>query len=311
MICVAIRAESPDRAREEMGEARRAGAALCELRLDYAADPDPSRFLAGRPLPVLVTVRPRWEGGRFGGSEGERRRILEAACRCGAEYVDYEFRAGGDLDHGRAGLVLSFHDFEGTPGDVEDTARRMRAKGAGGVVKLACRARGAGDLARLVRLQRLLGPGSAVVAMGEHGTPLRILYARYGGWITYASLREGAETAPGQRTVEDLVRRYRVPSIGAGTEVYGLTGGGPPWGEDFFNEAFRAAGRDARCVRIRAETPELLADLSEAMGLNGTFSGDPGADPEEFLRRAERQFRSWTGRPVPGEVRRAFPPRGA
>ena len=50
---------------------------LVELRLDGVADPDVAGALAGRRLPVIVTCRPAWEGGRFGGSEEERRRLLE------------------------------------------------------------------------------------------------------------------------------------------------------------------------------------------------------------------------------------------
>ena len=45
---------------------------LCELRLDYSSDPDVAKLLAAKPLPVLATVRPKWEGGRFEGDEPMR-----------------------------------------------------------------------------------------------------------------------------------------------------------------------------------------------------------------------------------------------
>jgi len=304
LICAATRAGSPEQALADMEEARRAGAGLCELRLDYMRDPDLPRLLSARPLPVLATVRPEWEGGRFEGNEEERLALLGEACRCGAEYVDFESRAGGRFDPGGAKLILSYHDFEGTPADIEGTASRMRARGPF-VVKVACLARGAADLARLVRLQRSLGPGSAVVAMGEVGEPLRVLYGRYGGWLTYASVRAGSETAPGQFTVEDLVRRYRVPSIDAGTELYGLVrdDGLPAWGPDLFNEAFRSIGRNARCVRLRRDGEPALKELAEAMGLRGVWAGGGAGD---FLRGAAGQFRSWTGRPLPEDVLRGY-----
>jgi 3-dehydroquinate dehydratase/shikimate dehydrogenase len=301
LIGAAVRAGSTGEALAEMAEARAAGADLCELRLDYLRDPDLPRLLSGPRLPVLATLRPAWEGGRYEGPEARRRELLEEACRLGAEYVDYESRAAGSLDPGRAKLVLSFHDFEKTPADLEETAARMRARGPF-VVKVACLARGAADLARLVRLQRSLGAGSAVVAMGAAGEPLRILHARYGGWITYASVRPGAETAPGQLTVKDLVGRYRVRSIDAGTELYGIAGG-PPWGPDLFNEAFRAAGRNARGVRIEADGEGALLDLAEAMELRSLWMAG-GEEP--FLRHADLKFRAWTGGPVPEEVLRAF-----
>lgn len=301
LIGAAVRAETTAGALAEMEEARAAGADLCELRLDYLRDPDLPRLLAGPRLPVLATLRPAWEGGRYEGPEEKRRRLLEEACRLGAEFVDFEARAGGALDAGRAKLVLSYHDFEKTPADVEETAARMRARNPF-VVKVACMARGAADLARLVRLQKALGGGSAVVAMGEAGEPLRILHARYGGWITYASVRPGAETAPGQLTVEDLVVRYRVRSIDGGTELYGISGG-PRWGPDLFNEAFRAAGRNARAVRLPRGGEGELADLAEAMGLRSLWIAG-GEEP--FPGRADLKFRAWTGGPIPGEVLRAF-----
>ena len=42
---------------------------LVELRLDYTSDPDVRGALAGSQVPVIVTVRPTWEGGRFDGPE--------------------------------------------------------------------------------------------------------------------------------------------------------------------------------------------------------------------------------------------------
>ncbi|HEX4347377.1 MAG TPA: type I 3-dehydroquinate dehydratase, partial [Vicinamibacterales bacterium] len=85
-ICVTITAPS-------MAELRRrrdavVDADLVELRLDSVADPDVAGALEGRQTPVIVTCRPQWEGGRFGGSEEERRRILTDAHAQGAEYVD-------------------------------------------------------------------------------------------------------------------------------------------------------------------------------------------------------------------------------
>ncbi len=308
MICAAVRAETTDGALAGMEEARRAGADLCELRLDYVRAPDLPRLLAGRPLPAVATARPKWEGGRFEGTEADRLMLLGEACRCGAEYVDVEFRAYKDFDRRQARLILSFHDFEKTPGDIEGTAAKMRLLEPF-VVKVACRAGGAADLARLVRLQKSLEGRSAVIAMGEAGEPLRVLYARYGGWLTYASVRSGAETAPGQLTVEDLVRRYRVRSIDGETELYGLAGeaGVPPWGADLFNEAFRALGRNARCVRIGADEAPALGDLVEAMDLRSLWAAG-GADA--FLPRADERFRAWTGRPIPEEVLKVFPERG-
>src|SRR5256885_6232502 len=90
-----------------------ADADLIELRLDSVCDPDVAGALAGRRRPVVVTCRPTWEGGMFGGSEPERKALLSEANRLGAEYVDVEWHARFDDLVGQSdgrGIVLSMHD---------------------------------------------------------------------------------------------------------------------------------------------------------------------------------------------------------
>ena len=125
MICAVIRSETSGQAIAEMEEARRLGADLCELRADYLKDPDLAGILKAKPLPVLVTVRPKWEGGRYEGDESLRLGMLEDACLHGADYVDVEFRAYKDFNRRESKLIVSYHDFEKVPDDLEKTARKM------------------------------------------------------------------------------------------------------------------------------------------------------------------------------------------
>src|SRR5579862_2270215 len=117
MICAVVRTSTTEEAVAAMAEARRAGADLCELRIDYLRDPDLKAILSAKPLPVLATVRPKWEGGQYEGDEALRFGLLEDACRYGADYVDVEFRAFKDFRRGDARLIVSYHDFEKTPDD--------------------------------------------------------------------------------------------------------------------------------------------------------------------------------------------------
>src|SRR4249920_4222443 len=115
---------------------------LIELRLDTVSDPNVAGALAGRTRPAIVTCRPTWEGGEFRGSEEERKQILTDALSQGAEYVDLEWRARFDDLIAQAGgrrIVLSMHDFDGTPPDLAALAQDLRATGAE-VVKLAVKA---------------------------------------------------------------------------------------------------------------------------------------------------------------------------
>src|SRR5438874_12714139 len=104
MICAVIRSETNEQAIAEMQEARRLGADLCELRADYLKDANLEKILAAKPLPVLVTVRPKWEGGLYGGDESLRLGMLEDACLHGADYVHVEFGAYTDFNRLEAKL---------------------------------------------------------------------------------------------------------------------------------------------------------------------------------------------------------------
>jgi 3-dehydroquinate dehydratase/shikimate dehydrogenase len=270
MICAVVRAETHAQALADLAEARRSGADLAELRLDFLREPiDLPRLLDAKPLPVLATLRPVWEGGHFSGSEEERTAILERACVVGADYVDVEFRRFRRFELGATKLVLSYHDFEKTPEDVEATFDAMAALKPA-VVKIACQARGTSDLLRLVRLQKAR-PGAAVIAMGEFGEPLRVLYARYGGRLTYAALRSGGESAPGQLTVEELTRLFQVKSMDASTSVYGVIGNPVAHSKSpaLFNDLFKSLGMTARYVRLKVDDPGRIRELAEAMELRG------------------------------------------
>src|SRR5690242_1514332 len=130
-LCVTVTA--PTTAELRRRRDRVADADLVELRLDSVADPDVAGALAGRTRPVVITCRPAWEGGQFAGSEEERIRLLADALASGAEYVDVEWRANySDLlaETGGRRVVLSSHDFQGVPDDLEPRARAMRNTGA-------------------------------------------------------------------------------------------------------------------------------------------------------------------------------------
>lgn len=62
------------------------------------------------------------------------------------------------------------------------------------------------------------------IAMGEAGKWTRILGLAFGSPITYASLEEGNETAPGQISAKDLIEVYRVKELDEQTEIYGVIG---------------------------------------------------------------------------------------
>ena len=60
--------------------------------------------------------------------------------------------------------------------------------------------------------------------MGQFGVMSRILAPKFGGFLTFASLRDESSTAPGQITIDELLGLYRFRSITTATKVYGIIG---------------------------------------------------------------------------------------
>ena len=267
-LCATVTAETTAGLRAARDAARDAD--LVELRLDGVRDLDVDGVLAGRSLPVVVTCRPIWEGGRFAGSEEERGRILRRAFELGADWVDLESRGGFDgLVAERRGrnVLLSMHDFEATPADLESRYRAMRASGAE-VVKVAVHCRSATDVVRLHRLGRSTGSDAAVlVGMGPIGVPTRLLASRFGSAWTYA----GDGVAPGQVPLSDMIERYRCHRATASTPVYGVAGApiAHSLSPVMHNAGFADMGIDAIYVPFEATSAEDLMALAEALGVKG------------------------------------------
>jgi 3-dehydroquinate dehydratase / shikimate dehydrogenase len=242
---------------------------LVELRLDTVKDPSAAAALAGRRKPVIVTCRSRAQGGHFQGSEDERRAILGEAFALGAEFVDLEWQSGcADLIEKTGGrrVVLSHHDFNGVPSDLQNIAQAMLASGAE-VVKIAVMASRLGDNITLRSIAKKTRVPMAVIAMGEAGVPSRVLATWMGSCWTYA----GNNVAPGQVDAARMIEEFRFRHIGARTEVFGVLG--KPVSHSvspaIHNAAFRATHRDAVYLPLAAADFDDFITFADAAGLRG------------------------------------------
>ena len=267
-VCATVAAKSMLDLRAQRDRAQ--GADLVELRLDAVGDLDVDGALAGRTCPVLVTCRPTWEGGHFVGSEEERHRILRRAFELGAEWVDLEWRGGFEKliaeRHGQ-NVVLSMHDFNGMPEDLDQRYRAMRGSGAE-VVKLAVQPHSATDIVRLLRLgQAKRNERLVVVGMGQIGVPTRLLPSHFGSCWTYA----GAGVAPGQIPLKVMIEEFRCRQITAATAIYGVAGApiAHSLSPSMHNRGLSMSGRDAVYVPFEATGAEDLMRLADALGVSG------------------------------------------
>jgi len=234
---------------DEAREAKEAGADLVEWRLDevfHGEGDEEGERLALKlceqsPLPCIVTCRPTWEGGSYDGDEMARVSLFE---RLGTSehpprYIDVELAAytrSANLRQkvnlavearGRdrhSSLILSIHDFEGRPADLTRKLAEAWGEERASVVKVAFRARSLRDNLELFDILREAPKPTIALGMGEFGLMSRVLAPKFGGFLTFASLRKESVTAPGQPTVRELLDMYRFRSIGKRTRVYGVIG---------------------------------------------------------------------------------------
>jgi shikimate dehydrogenase/3-dehydroquinate dehydratase type I len=264
LICETVTADRMADLRR--GRDRATAADLVELRLDGVTDLDIAGALEGRTKPVIVTLRPDWEGGRYLGSEEQRLRLLSQAVRLGAEYVDLEWRAQwrqvarGD----RTQVILSTHDFDRVPDDLADRVRAMRQAGAD-VVKVAVPAQRLTDCLTLREAVRNTGRVIAI-AMGPAGQITRLCPFLYGSEWTYSG-----QAVSGQVPTETMIHTYRAGHTTSATAIYAVIGAPLAHSASpaMHNAALAAAGIDGVYLPLVTGDPRDFLVLADAVGVKG------------------------------------------
>jgi len=206
----------------EIKKAASLGADLLEIRVDTFASLDDGRLIASfeklkksSRLPILLTIRSEREGGQAKLADRERARLFESLIPF-ADLVDIELSSGRILKtvvdsakKNKKRVIVSHHDFKGTPGDKKLKKITQSAREAGAdIVKVASQVNSTRDLRRLSSLLCSEGP-MIVIGMGPLGRASRVFFPMTGSLITYGSTTKS--TAPGQMTLRELraeLRRY-------------------------------------------------------------------------------------------------------
>ncbi len=207
-----------------------------ELRLDLYPDLDVDAFVSGCGKPVVATVRRVVDGGRWEGSEEQRGRLLHRASA--AAFVDLEVDADSALAPAGPRRVVSFHQVDGMPPDLDAVFERCLLRG-GDVVKIAARP------ASAVEAFRLLDLPTAGLGLGEYGAFTRVLAP----W-TYCAHEP---VAPGMPTPHDLFECFRIRRLGPSPALYGVVGDPIAHSRSphLFNPRFEEHGLDALYLRFR------------------------------------------------------------
>lgn len=233
-ICIALGMPDVDSLMAQARAEYLAGERFLEFRLDYL--PDPERGVAAikkflqrhADCTILATCRRRQNQGKFTGSIEEQLRILYAALEAGAHAVDLEIESAENCEERLADLrastylLLSYHNYGGTPPRLDNVLRRMTRIPAHGY-KIVTTARKPSDTSRVLALAKTFPKVPTILlAMGEPGFATRVLSPALGGLYTYAAPNSAIGTASGQVSAKKLRTLFRVGKVSRDARIYGV-----------------------------------------------------------------------------------------
>ncbi len=249
-----------------------------EFRLDYLSQPAAAlsklkSFMEMHPeATVIATCRRAVNGGKFRGTVAAELSVLLKAADSGFQLVDLELQSvqalkSAELEElsDRVGLIISHHNFRNTK-KLEEPFEQMSQYTAD-FYKVVTTAT---NLYDNVLMMKFLEANSAKhemigLCMGEQGIISRVLGVRAGSIFTFGAATRGEETAPGQATAMDLRDTYRIDSVDAATQVYGVAGDPVEHSMSpvMMNAAFRRETVNAVYLSLHAKS---LKDLLACVG---------------------------------------------
>lgn len=232
MICAVIKGPTYDEARRQIATVHGI-VDLVEFRLDLFQTLDLNALRALRcefSIPTIFTLRSRFQGGEYCASERDRLDDIHSLAALTPEYFDLEYNIIDiniirqfNIRHPKTKVILSYHNFDETPKDLDSLYRQMRMVPAD-FYKIAVMAKNSVDALRFICWARHLDNKLIAVSMGTHGQISRIIAPMIGSPFTYASLDNALESLTGQLSVSTLIERYRQRKLSPSTVIYGLIG---------------------------------------------------------------------------------------
>ncbi|HLN46318.1 MAG: type I 3-dehydroquinate dehydratase [Chloroflexota bacterium] len=219
-ICASVFPQTIPEALKLIERAENEGLGLIEIRLDSLENYDGlSKLGKHGKIQKIATNRLTHYHGKFLGTEVEQKQVLLTAAKTGFDYVDIELASSNlkefttQASEQGAKVIVSFHDFDGVLKLTElgNILEREIDYGAD-VCKIITTAKRIEDNLTLLNFTVAASKRTNIIcfAMGEHGKISRLLSPLFGGFLTFAALESGLETATGQLTVQDMRITYKL-----------------------------------------------------------------------------------------------------
>jgi 3-dehydroquinate dehydratase/shikimate dehydrogenase len=203
-------------------------------------------------LPVIFTLRKREHGGRYLGTEKNREKKFLELITLKPDYIDLEWDAPFSFERN---TIVSYHNFQETPKDLEAVLKKMRTK-KGVIYKLATQAHSSLDSLRMLTLVQK-EKDVAGMCMGKEGEITRILAPIVESPLTYSYF--GHQKIPGQVPLDKLRSIYRFDDLNRFTKIYALIGDPieQSIGHLVHNDQFQKGQFNGVYVKIRLVEKEL------------------------------------------------------
>lgn len=194
MLCLTLDAKTM-KGNKALYERNKDYVSLVELRVDML---DPSEYQKAKSfpveidVPVILTIRKPCDGGRYAGTEEERKALMADLSQGLFFYVDMEIgldfpELEKELMSRGVNIIRSLHDFNGIPEDLPELARSIAS--CGQIPKFAITINTEEELSEAFHLGEVLSdvPRKIIVGMGAYGIRTRVGYRKLGSMLTFCS----------------------------------------------------------------------------------------------------------------------------
>ncbi|MCR5613508.1 type I 3-dehydroquinate dehydratase [Treponema sp.] len=261
---------------------------LVELRADYL-DEDECLHIRQFPrladIPCILTIRRRIDGGQYFGGEAARTMLFARAMAFADQnpknnftYVDFEddFHIPSLQDAAQAfgtRIIRSFHDMKNPVNDIIERCDAMRKTGFE-IPKIAFQPHSLKDVTHLFEATKNFTQYDHILcAMGELGTPSRILAYKTHSYLTYCSPKETAANtnAIGHLDPITLNSIYHFKDLSEATKIYGITGYPLPFtsSPELHNRGYIKNNLNAVYVPIRSPKIADVLEFCDSVGVEG------------------------------------------
>ncbi|UCE37986.1 MAG: type I 3-dehydroquinate dehydratase [Thermoplasmata archaeon] len=227
LVCVSLAEQSVTDLVSQADLCKSLGANLIELRLDKLKEPISSSILnrlseikKDTGLPLILTIRPYWDGGDYKEDEEKRTALLEEAITTGFDYIDLELKMEGNLRDPLIALakkeeiktIISYHDFFKTPSWSEIFALIKQCKETeGDIAKVVLTSNNFEDVLNVTKggkTAKDLNHKYTVMGMGSYGQFTRVLAPLIGCEMVYAAVDPEKKVEDGQVDIRTLLELW-------------------------------------------------------------------------------------------------------